>query len=280
MKRLFILLMISFSLLGGCSSKLAYNNIDWLLYWYLDDYIELEKEQKGLLDSKLEAWLVWHRSSELDVYQRHLQALQQQLSSNTLDAERWLEHFELARGHWFRARDKISPELINMAVAVNDGQIISLFETLEKENAKREKKRAKNSPEERQEERRENIEGQVKDWIGRLSSEQKALVAIHSAQLGSTFEDWMAYRRSIQNKAKTLLLQRNENLHFQQELLYLVQHPEEYQQQSYIDKSQTNRVIFADMLEQISESLSAKQRKKSIKKLQGLIEDLDDLVED
>ena len=40
-------------LLTGCSSKFAYNNIDWLMYWYIDDYVELDKSQKSLLDGVL-----------------------------------------------------------------------------------------------------------------------------------------------------------------------------------------------------------------------------------
>jgi hypothetical protein len=280
MKRLIIMILVSFSLLSACSSKLAYNNVDWLLYWYLDDYIELSREQKGQLDSKLDGWLAWHRNSELVEYQGHVLQLQQQIRSDTLNAEQWLEHFDLGRKHWLRARDKISPELVAMAPQLSDEQVNSLFETLEKGNKKREKKRAKNSFEERQEDSRENIEGQIKDWVGRLSPEQKSMVARHSTQLESTFDDWMVYRRSIQNQAKIILLQRHENPSFQANLLYLIQHPEECRQQTYIDKSETNRRVFAELLENVSNSLSEKQRKKLLKRLQGLIDDLDDLVQD
>ncbi|MFT5312271.1 MAG: hypothetical protein ACI8Z9_000748 [Paraglaciecola sp.] len=280
MKRLFMLLLASFFLLNACSSKLAYNNIDWLLYWYLDDYIELSREQKGLLDSKLDGWLVWHRSRELMEYQGHLHALQQQIKRDEIPAEQWLQHFDLGRQHWLRARDKISPELIGMAPTLSNAQITQLFDTLEKQNTEREEQRAKKSPEQRRKDSREDIEGQLKNWIGRLSDEQKLIVAGYATQLESSFDDWMRYRRNIQNKAKTMLLQRHDNPNFQTELLYLIQHPEVFQPQTYIDKSVTNRHVFAALLEKISVSLSQKQSKKLIKELQSWIEDLDDLVED
>ena len=38
-----ILLLVSVT---GCSSKFAYNNLDWLVYWYVDDYIEFSDQQE------------------------------------------------------------------------------------------------------------------------------------------------------------------------------------------------------------------------------------------
>jgi len=47
MRTLFILVFVVF--LSACSSKLAYNNLDWWVYWYLDDYIELKEDRKKSL---------------------------------------------------------------------------------------------------------------------------------------------------------------------------------------------------------------------------------------
>ena len=280
MKRIFILLFVSFFFLSACSSKLAYNNLDWLLYWYLDDYIELSREQKTLFDGKLDGWLVWHRRAELTEYRRHLQTLQQQLAAKGVPAQQWLQHFDLGRQHWLRVRDKISPELIAMASMLSDEQITSLFDTLEQHNVEREEKRAEKSLEERKEDQLKDIEFQLKDWIGRLSPGQKSFVVAYSEQLESSFDDWMGYRRKIQHQAKAILLLRHENVNFQADLLNLIQHPEKIQPQTYIDKTAINSRIFADLLEEINDSLSEKQRKKVIKELQSWIEDLNELVQD
>jgi len=59
MKKLW--LVLGFLVLTGCSSKLAYNNLDWLIYWYMDDYVELNDSQEAIFDIKLEGWIDWHR---------------------------------------------------------------------------------------------------------------------------------------------------------------------------------------------------------------------------
>ena len=62
-------------ILSACSSQFAYNNLDWLIHWYLDDYIDLNKAQKQSFDGEFEKWMQWHRTEELQKYQQHLQEL-------------------------------------------------------------------------------------------------------------------------------------------------------------------------------------------------------------
>ena len=45
-----LVVFISVMFLASCSSKLAYNNLDWWVYWYMDDYIELKDEQEEKFD--------------------------------------------------------------------------------------------------------------------------------------------------------------------------------------------------------------------------------------
>ena len=70
MRTLFILVFVVF--LSACSSKLAYNNLDWWVYWYLDDYIELKEGQEEKFDDHLQNWLRWHKTTELRRYKAHL----------------------------------------------------------------------------------------------------------------------------------------------------------------------------------------------------------------
>ena len=123
MTRLIFILMLSFTMLSACSSKFAYNNVDWLLYWYLDDYIELEKDQKQRFDQELDTWLVWHRGSELNAYKKQLEQIQQDILQGKTTQEQWLSHFEHARSHWLRLRNTVTPELVAMAPLLSDSQI-------------------------------------------------------------------------------------------------------------------------------------------------------------
>mgnify|MGYP000627303891 FL=1 len=64
-----IALALALILLVGCSNQMAYNHFDWLVSWYVDDYVELNNQQEEKLQAGLNSLLVWHRQDELPVYQ-------------------------------------------------------------------------------------------------------------------------------------------------------------------------------------------------------------------
>jgi hypothetical protein len=244
----------------------------------MDDYIDLNKNQKRGFDKKLDSWLTWHRAEELPEYKDHLQKIQEQVLEGVVSAEQWEIHFDSAGKHWYRLRDKISTDIPAMAKQLSEQQVNILFDKLEEENIKREEEREELSVAERKTENIEDIQDRVRDWIGRLNADQKNIITEQVGRLESNFVEWMNYRRVIQESAKILLLQRHENVNFEIEFLTLIQQPEIYQSQSFIDRSEKNKLVFTHLLAQISEALSAKQRKKLNKELQSLIEDIDDLV--
>ena len=66
--RLFITLLL-LTMLSACSSTtFLYNRLDFLIPWYLGDYVDLDRTQKQLLKSELQPFLAWHRSEELPDY--------------------------------------------------------------------------------------------------------------------------------------------------------------------------------------------------------------------
>jgi len=53
-------------LLAACSSlRLAYNNGDTLLYWWLDAYVDFDSGQKGEVKQDIDDLFRWHRKTQL-----------------------------------------------------------------------------------------------------------------------------------------------------------------------------------------------------------------------
>ena len=44
-------------LLSGCAGKIAYNNADFIISWYLSDYIEFTPKQEPIVKAKIDSWL-------------------------------------------------------------------------------------------------------------------------------------------------------------------------------------------------------------------------------
>lgn len=278
-KKIIVMLLLPFILIG-CSSTFAYNNIDWLLYWYLDDYVELNKSQKKIFDTKLDVWLRWHRKEELVQYKNQLLSLKQRLNAGPLASEEWLNEFDTARNHWTRLRDRVGPDLVEFVPKLSDEQVDNLFDALEEQNIENEQDRDELTEAERREERIDDLQDQLKSYVGKLNKDQKALVVEYEPRFKTNFDNWIAYRRKVQAEAKQIIQRRNSDPDFANKLTEIMRHPEAYQSPEYQDVSAYNRVLSTELTAELNLSFTPKQMRKLNKKIDDLLEDLEDLIND
>ena len=280
MRSLLVVVFIIF--LTSCSSKLAYNNLDWWVYWYMDDYIELKDEQEEKFDAHLQNWLSWHKKSELTRYKAQLEDIKKQIQNATLNSSIVYNNLELARSHWERVRDEVSPELAAIAKTLDDEQVVTLFAALEKDNKEEEEERQEaleKSEAERLKDRIERIQETISERIGDLSKEQKQIVSTYAQQFISTGDAWIKYRRNIQNAARKLFVSRKQNERFEQELVSLMQNPDNYKSDVYKQSSAHNMTVTATLLAEIFSTLSEKQRQTLIENVDELIETVDNFMD-
>jgi rubrerythrin len=280
MRSLLVVVFIIF--LTSCSSKLAYNNLDWWVYWYMDDYIELKDEQEEKFDAHLQNWLSWHKKSELTRYKAQLEDIKKQIQNETLNSSIVYNNLELARSHWERVRDEVSPELAAIAKTLDDEQVVTLFAALEKDNKEEEEERQEaleKSEAERLKDRIERIQETISERIGDLSKEQKQIVSTYAQQFISTGDAWITYCRNIQNAARKLFVSRKQNERFEQELVALMQNPDNYKSDVYKQSSAHNMIVTATLLAEIFSTLSEKQRQTLIENVDELIETVDNFMD-
>ncbi|WJG10995.1 DUF6279 family lipoprotein [Aliiglaciecola sp. LCG003] len=264
----------------GCSSKFAYNNIDWMLYWYVDDYIELDKRQKSLLDAKIEKWHRWHRQTELVEYRQQLLELRSKLQSGPMTEQNWLDELNRGNQHWHRFRERVGPELLELAKELSDQQITDLFDYLEKDNLDEIEERNEDTPQQRWVETKQKTREQIKDYFGKLSQQQKDLIDNHVERFQTTFDYWIASRRKAQSYAKQLLLERHDNPDYAQQLYQVMENPDQFRSAEYIQASEQNRLVFAQLLAELNQTLSPKQLKHAVNEIDDLVDDLTDLIND
>lgn len=267
-------------LLSACSSQFAYNNLDWLVHWYIDDFIELEDAQEEAFDVQFARWHRWHRKEELIKYEEHLIDVKAMLETGEATPEQVLQQFDRGRGHWERFRNHVTSDIAELAVMLNDEQVEELFNTLEEKNKKEEEERLEMSEEDMRDLFEDSFTDQLKDYFGKLSKKQKQLVRQHIMNIIPNRLEWIRYRRNIQSASKELLLTRKTNTNFQQEFTSLFNNPDAYKHDLYIQNNEHNRRVFADLLIDVYKTLSAKQKKRVFRKIDNLIEDFSELRED
>ncbi|WDE06768.1 hypothetical protein SG34_007655 [Thalassomonas viridans] len=282
-KRLYAFLLLIPLVLGGCSTQFIYNNLDWLIHWYLDDYIELNKSQKKQFDTKMQLWLNWHKKSELARYQVQLEQIKNEINEPVTTPGQWLHHTQQARQHWFRFRDTLSPDLLELAMELDNKQIHEFFASLEQEIQEKlqEWQQERNGLDQQGllKRRTEEIIEKIKPWTGKLTGEQKQIVAWYSPQYQSSFRLFLQYRRTWQARAKALLLDR-QSPDFKKHFLQLLTEPERLRSPELKQLLAANHEIRAQLMSNLHATLTPRQQKRLNRKLDNLIADLRELQEE
>ena len=161
------------ALLTACSSlKLAYNNGDTLLYWWLDNYVDFDGEQSGQVKKDIDDLFRWHRKTQLNDYVQILQTGQKQLAGNLTAADLQADYDDI-KGRTQKLLLKAAPELAGLATSLEPDQI----DTLEKKFASNlddfRKKNMKGDKEAQQKFRYKKSMEQFELWFGSFSREQK-----------------------------------------------------------------------------------------------------------
>lgn len=270
-------LVILFSfLLSACSSSFVYNNIDWLLYWYLDDYVDLSSDQKAVVDDQIASWQSWHRSTELKKYQVQLQSLKIKLDIGPLNQEQWLNEFDEARQHLHRFRSKIAPDLASIAQQLSQDQITGILSTWKKKRQEKQDDFDERTEEERLSRREERLTESVEDNLGKLGRQQLNIIKKYARQLIPTFTERTVYQTTLQDTVRDIFANRNRS-DFTQRLTLLISNPDQYKIAQYQQDLDHNARLYAQMLAELNLTLSQDQKRRldvQFKEWIGLISDL------
>ena len=188
------LLLVGTVTLVGCSSTtFVYNRMDFLLPWYVDDYTDLNGDQKDYLDERLEPFLAWHRSQELPRYVTVLEHMEASLDqpATAEGVEELALEFEQA---WLRLEDESLAWLLDLGEQLDDEQVQEFMDTLWKQQREYEKKYLERTDEEFVEDSYDNMLDSARDYLGRLDKEQKALLKTASENLERSDSAWLAER--------------------------------------------------------------------------------------
>ncbi|WP_046006401.1 DUF6279 family lipoprotein [Pseudoalteromonas rubra] len=275
-----LLMVLALLTMTGCSTKFIYKNADWLSYWYLDDYISLTDEQEEQFDTRLGAWLAWHKTQELTRYAEQLTALKSDIENNKITLVRIEYHQAQMLAHWHRLRAKVVPDLVEMAPMLSEAQASELFDALAEGEAERAEKRSKRSEQKKHKRWLKERKKNLKRWIGRLSAEQESRIAQLYDQQSSTADLWSDYRTRYQGALRALFAQPERGDAFKARLSELLMAPEQFRSEQLNQVNEQNRKANHQYLLDVYQSLSDKQKKRLISELEEVIEDIESLAQD
>ncbi|AVR94593.1 DUF6279 family lipoprotein [Pseudoduganella armeniaca] len=163
-------------LLAACSSlKLAYNNGDTLLYWWLDNYVDFEDEQRPEVKKDIDNLFRWHRKTQLQDYIQVLQKAQRQLQGNPTPAD-LLADYNDVRARTQALLLKAAPDIADLALSLKPEQLEQMEKKFAKNNAEFRKKNMKGDKDDQNKYRYKKSMEQFELWFGNFSGEQKDII--------------------------------------------------------------------------------------------------------
>ncbi|GLT18392.1 hypothetical protein GCM10007938_21710 [Vibrio zhanjiangensis] len=252
-----VILILSLVLVG-CGTKFVYNNIDWIVIEYVDDFVELTDEQETLISNTLERLTAWHKAHELPNYIEHLNQLIE-LDPSTLTLDDIQQQETKLQAHTQRLLHHLAPDILLLAKQLSDEQVEELMDSIRVRHTRYKKKYQKLSEQEIRAHYGKKLTENIEDWLGPLSREQKQWIAEWTSELYVTSYDWIDHQTKMRVEISTLLSRRSDERYFVPHFEQLMFDPTSFYAQALQQKIDHNRATAHQYLVKIINSVSPKQ---------------------
>jgi hypothetical protein len=261
---------------SGCTIKLAYNFLDWGIYWQLEDYVKFNRDQRSLVKDEITKLVDWHRSDELPQYADKLELLAEGLDSG-LTIDLLNDTYNALSDSWQRLVIETLPAAADILSKLTEQQINAFFDILIAEEEDDARDIERDTQDQLIAEREEYISEKVTDLVGKLNDEQKLLIAQWAQAIKPT--ERLSLDHSIQwrTKMQAAMADRQDKQQLEQALILLFANPDQLWSDQYRQLIDTNQSLIIRLLFDINQTLTVKQQQKLIKKLNSFIKDLRDL---
>jgi hypothetical protein len=261
-------------LLVGCSRlELLYRNLDWLLPWRLDHYLDLDRQQQAWLKPRLQTHLGWHCSVELPRYFDWLQRTRHLLEQPAPSPAQLRSQFAEIDDALQRIAVQITPTAIALLQTLSAEQVARLFTTLDEDNREAREDFLEPPLAEQISQRSERMQERLRPWFGPLNPTQRRQIAHWANRLGEQNRLWLGNRLRWQQALRDALATRHQ-ADFPRRLTRLLQQREHFADADYRKHQADMRQGLAELFSDLLGSADSQQRAQLNQRLRTLSRDL------
>ncbi|MGK0419878.1 MAG: hypothetical protein ACJARV_000769 [Candidatus Pseudothioglobus sp.] len=244
--------------LGGCSSiTFIYKQFDNLFPWYLQSYVDLDRDQKKYLDELLTPFFQWHRVEEMPKYAQIIGDLELAINDE-IDIESIALITHNVEESWFRLEDQMIMWATPLARELSDEQINKFIQVLKTKTTQSEKKLLARNDQVYQSDSYKSLRKNLRRFMGSLTKDQLDLVKITSQEMRRVDAERIQSRKAF-NEKLSLILQREQGW---EERLKKITHNDELVAENYQSTYAFNTDLIQQLLVAILNSRNDKQDKK------------------
>ncbi len=188
--------------LSGCSTlKVAYNNSDDVVYWWLDSYADLQDGQKQFTRDALADLLRWHRQQQLPDYVALLKRIQT-LAPNDITPAQVCAVTEDMRTSVVTLLRYVEPANTKLATQLKPEQLRSIRQRFDKTNKTWKEDWLDPSAEDRLQYRNKQAAKRLEDFYGRLDKPQREALNLWLSK--SKFDPALSYTERERRQADSM----------------------------------------------------------------------------
>lgn len=274
MKRLWLTLL-ALMLLSGCSAtRLAYNHADLLLRWQAGRYLDVHEAQSEELDTRLAAFLAWHRATALPQYAALARAAGTRLARGLSRAD-LVWSYDSFQTHIRAAMRAVAEESAPLLDRLSAEQIEHFRQRFAEDNRKFAKEQLEGDDAGRRKRRvKRNVE-RLEEWLGGLSDAQVERVRHYSERAPLVGEMRDRERRRLQAEFLAMLRAREAG----KRLPDWAQHWDRDREPAFVSAHRGNLDALFDMLLDLDKMLSAAQRESAQTRFREMAADFERLAD-
>jgi hypothetical protein len=265
-------------LLAACSiGRLAYNNASPVVTYMVDDYFDLSGDQEDWVRQRFGRLQAWHRASELPTYERDLKdAIARVERPLSVEDARWV--YATLRGYYNRIVEHALPDAADLLLQLDAEQARRFEERFARESARIERETAKGPSEAREKRRTAKMIDQIENYTGRLSQEQRDLVAGRVHFMTDVAELRLADRRQRQEIVAALVRSKPSKPEMIQGLRRALVQTDSWRRPEYVAAMKQRDEQLYELLVVLSATWTPEQRAHVQKKLRGYLGDVSALI--
>lgn len=274
MKYLLGVLIACVLLLAGCTSRLVYPYMDWLIAWKMDSYLGLDVDQERWLSNQLEHMLIWHRSQELSSYTTNIHFMLKDITTEKkLTEKQAREHLDNMDESVVRITSQLIPMAAGLTVRLRANQLAPFLSKRQTDLERKIQDWQAVTDNQRKSDMHTKLRKRLAVWIGEVNPEQDKLVhqwvtwriesfplwlefqkeVLHALEANHKLKKGVVTQKDIEKKLNTVLFTKNSNF----------------------DRYRTSfKSFFVSWLAQLDETLTSKQRERLIRRLAGFKSEL------
>jgi len=266
------------TLLAGCSRiQLVYNQLDWLLPYYLETYTELSDQQSSYLEQQVEQLLAWHCSTQVGAYAELLRTASTDFSNNRMTVETLADYSNRVEQFWKDILLQASPAIAGLLQDADEAQLRELFDSFQERNQEWLAEYNDTTQEELHKDYKQRMQRELERWFGPLRPAQQQVVLEWADRFRPLGLEGLQARKAWQSRLQELVSHRDDRAAFQAGIHELISDPETYRPAAYQKRLDYNREQTIRLVARIGSQLDAAQRNHLERQAESVARDFDTL---